>query len=239
MRIGDSVVDVGEAKTWLRDKYPPSAVEFYDRGGESPRDRVELSDIGRLTVFGAQLRFDQAVEFLERGRPSRDKLRGKPPPWPDAQGEWDLASGGSGLELQEFHDQVSTQSALALFRHFLGRWNRAQVSKLLHLKWPRFYPILDRALRDVYGPRAVQAHHELSGSRRVKRPGSASTVSYWWVFRQDLIKNDKDLRALRRELKKATPKDERTRRKCSGLGRVTLLRLQDMVTWGIGTGRFP
>jgi len=74
---------------------------------------------------------------------------------------------------------VSIRAAgFALFSHFYGQQRKeARVSKVLHLKRPDFFPILDRKVLALYRPKLVNPP-----SNRLAR-----VPLYWDLFRDDLL----------------------------------------------------
>lgn len=87
--------------------------------------------------------------------------------------------------------------ALALFMHFSARRrgvSLGKVSKVLHLKRPSLYPILDSRITLLYRQRAAAAasRHPKLGHRR----------SYWIAIRDDLIDpgNVEAIRQIRQQL---------------------------------------
>jgi hypothetical protein len=101
-------------------------------------------------------------------------------------------------------------------------------TKLLHLKRPLFYPVLDQVVRQVYEEAAAAASVATAG----KPPGKRSGRYYWAAVRADLIKpkNIDALEGIRARLRKDRgPQADR-------LLRVVDLRLLDMLAWLAGTG---
>ena len=72
--------------------------------------------------------------------------------------------------------EAQLDGALGLFAHFLGAQRGiARVSKVLHLKRPAFFPIVDSRIGTLYLP-------------RVGAPLSRSTLpAYWAAIRNDLV----------------------------------------------------
>ena len=100
-----------------------------------------------------------------------------------------------------------------------------KIGKLLHLKRPALFPVLDRDLRRLYNTRAKeQARRPELGFRRYKRV-------YWGAVRADLCawRQAVAFAALRGEL----AQDE-TR---SGWAELTDLRLLDITAWSYGKRR--
>jgi len=115
--------------------------------------------------------------------------------------------------------------ALALFEHFseparVGV-STGKISKVLHLKRPNLFPILDTELRHAYQPRAEEAARRL----QPQRPGLRA--AYWAAIRADLLDpaNVAGLAVLRRRLREH---DRDMLRRVADLSDVRLL---DIIAW--------
>ena len=100
----------------------------------------------------------------------------------------------------------------------------AKVHKILHLKRPGLYPILDDRIKRLYKPCAVTwpgRLHYLQGVAATDSP------PYWAAFREDLIRNHDPLEAYRGQL---ASDDSQTVRL---MAKLTRLRLQDIIAWRI------
>ena len=141
IRLGRDETTIESAADWLRQHYPRATVRYYDGGGPSSRNSVELADLGRMVVFAARLSFDQGVHYLERGDSPEA-------PWPEGDPDWRLAD----LTGTSFLSAPIVDAASKLFEHFRTArgGNAAQIAKLLHLKWPDFFPVVDSAMRHQY-----------------------------------------------------------------------------------------
>jgi Family of unknown function (DUF6308) len=89
----------------------------------------------------------------------------------------------------------------------------AKRSKLLHIKRPWLIPISDSRVNALYSAAAAQVGREMGGRRR----------SYWEAIRRDLVDGEAELMNAVAELTDTA--DERL------LGRLTPLRLLDIVAW--------
>lgn len=108
-----------------------------------------------------------------------------------------------------------------LYTHFRSSSPRgiggAKVSKVLHLKRPAAFPILDSHLLKTY---AVSARRQ---SRR--HTARESKRLYWAAIRNDLIQNTPELAVLRQQLSEDSDHD------VQALARLTDLRLMDICSW--------
>jgi hypothetical protein len=115
--------------------------------------------------------------------------------------------------------------ALALFDHFHKAGKRGigygKISKVLHLKRPHLYPILDSKLRDAYrGPAAAAAQRF-----QQHRPGVR--WSFWAAVRDDVLNpaNVEALKAVRTEMR--AHENELVRRAAE----LSDVRLLDILAW--------
>lgn len=172
----------------------PDTLTYYDFGGSDadphPHNTVDLSDAGRLVVINARLGADD-VPFMIR--------RAESAPWAAVSPTDDLLQ----LEWQGLLDRAEQ-----LYRHFRPATGRrlgpTRTHKLLHLKRPHVFPIVDSVVRETYGDRA-----RAEGGR------------YWPVLAQEI----QDNRAAYEQLK-ARLASER-------VGRLTVPRLHDILVWSL------
>jgi len=99
------------------------------------------------------------------------------------------------------------------------------VHKILHLKRPGLYPILDNRIKRLYKPSAAAWPGRLQYLRGVTVTDSPP---YWAAFREDLVRNHDPLEAYRTQL---ADDDNETIRL---MAKLTRLRLQDIIAWMIG-----
>jgi hypothetical protein len=211
MRIalaGDTVqLSIEEAVALLLG-YPPETVSFYDLGPPSALDAITPTDIGRLIVIegvGQKV----AVDLLLAGQ----------------NAPWGLVPHGSRLEDAD-PDGELYGNATTLFEHFdtVPGVGTAIASKLLHLKRPSFFPLLDNVVRDLYH-RAAADHYGLSTKWQKERPRWDGL--YWAAVRDDLLdrENQSGLRAIRSSLRRLGTDH------AMNVARLTDLRLLDILAW--------
>jgi hypothetical protein len=99
------------------------------------------------------------------------------------------------------------------------RVRSGKLHKVLHLKRPHLYPILDSQLRRTYRTKAKLAGAQLA------RHGQPSRPAYWAAIRDDLLANALALRQLRDQLVE-DPELER-------LAGLSDLRLLDILAWSL------
>lgn len=183
--------------------YPRGTIRWYDLAPAGPEaaNEVTLADLGRLAIINADLSGNDAVALLELGRSA---------PWDRVATDADLVEadpeGRGGLY----------DDAVALYDHFVSHpgIGPAKASKLLHLKRPHLYPILDSQVMAFYDRSARDA--AAASSREAHR-------MYWAAIRNDLIANQAALSSLRSEL------DDGELRQLGNL------RLLDILAWWLST----
>lgn len=197
--------------------YPGNTVRYYDCAGtprpeRSTAQRVTLSDLGRITLMNPKVSGADAAALLEL-EVAEDVWAAVPP---DANlADADPAVPGGLYD-----------AALALHdAHRLRSVSLGKIGKLLHLKRPALFPVLDRDLRWLYNTRATEhaLRPELTfrGYRRV----------YWGAVRADLV-------AWRQAGAFATLRGELTHDETrSGWAELTDLRLLDITAWSYGKRR--
>jgi hypothetical protein len=116
-------------------------LQHYDFGGQkgiSPSDGVTLEDTGRMTLMNPGLYGSEVAALLSAG--------------PGAP--WDVVSQTERLQDANPDEKGGLwDRARLLFDHFdrIGGIGLAKASKLLHIKRPYFYPVLDSFVVAEYG----------------------------------------------------------------------------------------
>lgn len=201
--VGSTVLTYDRAARMLSDyvqRYRGSII-YYDLAGDPARasvdssDHITLADIGRLVLLNPRLSGDDAASLLA------------------TDADWTLVPADARLENAnpdqrgELFDRMNKLQAT-----FRGRGiGPAKVAKLLHLKRPWAYPVLDRYVFKTYAGVVTTS----SGS------------GYWAAIRHDLVASGSTLRALRADLA-ARGGDLRL------LQPLPALRLLDILGWCLG-----
>jgi len=195
----------------LLEGYPDRTLELYDRGPTSGADAVGPEEIGRLIVIEP---LSQAVAV---------SLMAAAPTAP-----WHLVPLDAHLEDADPEGDLYWQ-ADQLYRHFdaLPGVGPAITSKLLHLKRPGFYPILDTVVRDLYATAAAEACARAERCK-AERPGARRL--FWAAIREDLVANRETIVELRRTL------TDRPTVKAKQLATLPTVRLLDMLAWSVQDG---
>lgn len=232
--LGDVRVEVGEAARWLRDKYNPTTVRFYDYAGtddlaaaRSPPDTVTLEDLGRLVCIAAGLRYERAHTLLDTEAEV---------PWPETEIVPLATVDGDD---DEFLAHPSVQALWDLFDFWDSRTGLgfATVAKLLHLKWPNFIPVTDSEVMAMYRPRAVRKHNASTAIPGTRQRTTANISAYWLAFREDLLAAQGALGAVREALNELDDPETDDANATGHVERVrglTDVRLLDMLAWGLG-----
>jgi hypothetical protein len=209
---GTHRVSEAKAVTALLSHYPKATVRHFDLGPASRPDEIDATDIGRLAV----------IEALEL----------KTIEWILAQGltaPWHLVPMDARLE------DATPGGTLYAGAGALYEWFRttnvqdAKVSKLLHIKRPTFFPILDQLVRKLYEKAAIKAHAATSAA--FKRDQPKWDRLFWPAIGMDVAENKVALMTLRDRLR--TRSKGRTEQAVFArqLLQVTDLRLMDMIAW--------
>lgn len=191
----------------------PRTIREYDLGQRGDPGHLTPEEAWRSRVINSRLTGNE-----------RDKLvaRAAEPdcPWGDVPENADLAAADPTVPGEVF------DAAARLYWYFT--WPEgipgvrvAKVHKILHLKRPKFYPILDDRLRELYRDRASEWVGELARLEVTIE----DSPPYWAAIRQDLLCNQAQLDGYRHEL--VADGDEAV----APMVQLTNLRLQDIVAW--------
>lgn len=199
MRVGDQDVIFRDAlnlvSAYARDY--AATILYYDfdgraEGAVKPANGVRLSDLGRMTMINADLNGDDAAALLSLRLPwssvaETARLQDADPDEPD------------GL--------YAAMTSMWFDVRGLRGIGQTKASKLLHIKRPFAFPLLDRDVRKTYQGRY------------------AASEEFWRELRTDLIDGADDLERIATELR---AHDDANRRRA---GRLPHLRLLDVLAW--------
>ena len=145
MRIASEDLTVDQAVAVCRwyARQHPATLELYDFGGTNtdphPHDTVELSDAGRLVAINANLKANDVPTMIHAA----------------ANAPWDAVGPEEDLLATKVPEEL-LQRAEKLYRHFRGAGlGPTRTHKLLHLKRPAVYPIVDSVVRVTYKAQAA------------------------------------------------------------------------------------
>ncbi|TDK96491.1 hypothetical protein EI067_15435 [Mycobacterium paragordonae] len=204
IEIAGRALSIDDCVDKLR-RYPRRTLSRYDQPGSGARDCLAREEIIRTRAVSSRISEAEVDWFLHRAKDA---------PWPSPQAD-DLRQADPAIANGRYDELVK------LYSHFNDGAPRgiamAKISKVLHVKRPAAYPILDRRIALVYRDAAAQA------ARRY--PQRSQSRAYWAAIRDDLIANTESgaLQALRAALEDVSFGNNVTS--------VTDLRLLDMLTW--------
>jgi hypothetical protein len=183
-------------------KAHPDTLAYYDFAGACtaphPHDTVDLSDAGRLVVINARLTADDVPTMIAAAAEA---------PWGLVDWEEDLITAPDPEDLLGRAEKLYDH-----FRYFRERGlGPTRTHKLLHLKRPAVYPIVDSVVRRTY-----KRHAERAAEVR----GRGGT-HYWLALAEELRVNGEVFAALREALG-----DQR-------IGQLSTPRLFDILIWSL------
>jgi Family of unknown function (DUF6308) len=201
--IAEQPVPVAEALERL-ENYPKSTPAIYDYPGPGKEDTITVEEIARTRKVSSRISRVHGEWFITMAQSA---------PWTPSGGDLRDAypdeSGG-------LYDQM-----LDLYNHFASaapsRIGIAKISKVLHLKRPTQFPILDSRLTRAYKSAAARAASAC--------PRRGHKYMYWAAIRSDLQDSADGIAELR--IRMAAHPSTRVQ----SLGAVSDLRLHDMLTW--------
>lgn len=190
--------------------YPAVTVTRYDLPGPGPAAAITADEIARTHKVRSRISHAQRDWFI---RTALDA------PWAAVPTAAQLIDADPNLG-GELYDRAE-----ALYDHFRTAAPRhvgvAKISKVLHLKRPGLFPILDSKVMTFY------RHHARAAAARYPHLGRREM--YWAAIRDDLCTNldSGALMMFRRRL--AQSETEQVRR----LASLTDVRLLDLLTWAV------
>lgn len=191
-------------------RYPRSTPPAFDFVGPGLPEQLTPTEVKRTRKINSRISNLELAFFVETADTA---------PWIDADS--DLATADPDARL--FSDMTD------LYWHFAERApkgvNVGKISKVLHLKMPHLYPILDRRVVDAYRPlaRALRGHYpQLNRRRRT-----------WLAVRDDLLaaRSTGALELLRGRLRGFESADKSEQEKVRRLDQLTDVRLLDILVW--------
>lgn len=185
MRVANDFIDESRAtKLLLRfSRQREATVRYYDyRGTEAitPSDGVTLEDLGRMALMNPRLSGNDCALMLKVGN--------------DAAVPWDAVPHGANLVDADPEEEAGLYDrAQALYKHFTTKSGigDAKASKLLHIKRPYLFPVLDKEVRDFYDGAARKA------AKSSDRWRSTRSRLYWVAIRNDVIEGQQELAAIK------------------------------------------
>jgi hypothetical protein len=201
--VAEEPLGLSEALNRL-ERYPPRTPAIYDYPGPGEPSMITFDEIARTRAVSSRISTVEGDWFIALARTA---------PWTSSDADLRDADPGEPGGLYD--------SMLHLYGHFAAAppkgVNTAKISKVLHLKRPKQFPILDSRLVRIYREAATHeaATYTSRGSRRM----------YWAAIRSDLERSSDGLKELRTSMA-AHPVT-----RVQALQAVSDLRLHDMLTW--------
>jgi len=200
--IAEEPLGLSEALERL-EQCPSRTPAIYDYPGPGEPSVITSGEIARTRAVSSRISAVEGDWFIALAKTA---------PW--IPGDGDLRDADPG-ESGGLYDAM-----LHLYDHFAGTApkgvNMAKISKVLHLKRPTQFPILDSRLARIYREAATRAAtYESRGNRRM----------YWAAIRSDLERSADGLTELRTRMA-AHPA-----MRVQALQAVSDVRLHDMLTW--------
>lgn len=196
----------------------PRTIREYDLGDRGDPGVLTEAEAWRSRIIGSRLTHGERDEVIGRAVSA---------PWASVPADADLGDADPAVPGGLF------ASAACLYWTFtwpdrISGVAVAKVHKILHLKRPGLYPILDDRVKGLYEPCAAAWPARLQYLEGVT---ATDSPPYWAAIRADLITNHEPLEACRGRL----AEDENATVRL--MARLTRLRLQDIIAWMIASGR--
>jgi hypothetical protein len=195
----------------------PRTIREYDFGAPGDPNLLTGAEAWRSRIINSRLSRSECDQVVSRALSA---------PW-DSVPVWaDLAHADPGEPGGLFVDAARLYWSFTWPERITGV-SVAKVHKILHLKRPGLYPILDKRVKSLYRPSAAEWAPRLG-----HRGGAtlADSPPYWAAFRDDLARNRDALHTFRAQM--AENKDEVVRT----MAKLTCLRLQDIIAWMVAVG---
>ena len=201
--VADKSLTIEQALAVFR-RYSLKTVHRYDLKGLGDPRVITLEEAARTRAVSSRLSNKHAAWFVARSQAA---------PWPHP--DTDLAEADPS-ERDGLYDQMN-----ACYEYFHSDRPRdvdiGKISKVLHIKRPRLFPILDTEVRACYKQAARRAARDY--------PARGHKVMFWAAIRYDLIANRQcgSLAELRDTFASEPP--------LKVYSALTDLRLLDILTW--------
>lgn len=193
-----------EAALARLERYPAKTPTVYDYPGPGQPTSICIDEIRRTRAVSSRISALQGDWFISRAAAA---------PWTSPESTLQEADPG---ESDGPYDAME-----GLYKHFIAAAPKgvgmAKVSKVLHLKRPAQFPILDSRLARIYRDSATREAKTYAnrGYRKM----------YWAAIRHDLLKSGDALAELRHRI------DEHPSSRVRAFQSLTDVRLHDMLTW--------
>jgi hypothetical protein len=186
-------------------------LQKFDLAGRGEPQQLTREEVLRTRIISSRISYRETDDWFIPRAADADALWSAVPPCSDLRDADPAEIGG-------LYD-----AALNLYQHFLCGSPRgigvAKASKVLHVKRPGLYPLLDSRL--------IKRYRQCAKQKARRYPQRNARRLYWAAIRADLLaaKDNGALVKLRRHLKEDTDPNVRS------LNGLTDLRLLDICTW--------
>lgn len=188
-----------------------TSLRRYDFADGGAADILTVDEAARSRIIISHVTNVEAAWFASQGRSA---------PWSDVPGDADIRD----ADPQE-HDGLYDH-ALSLYEFFRDAApmgiRATKVHKVLHVKRPALFPVMDERLWRIYRAAAAEAARKLANVR----PGSE--LLYWAAVRDDLLNEDN-----RETLGKGRAELAQLDGIVGQMAELTDLRLLDIIAWRI------
>ena len=165
----------------------PRTIRDYDRGGRGNPNYLTADEAWRSRIINSRLTRNECQQLAARAAALGC-------PWRDVPEDASLSGADPALQGGAF------DKAARLYWHFtvprIHGVRVAKVHKVLHIKRPALYPILDARVRNLYIESARPWVDQLTRLQVTIE----DSPPYWAAIRQDLVCNEARLDAYQREL---------------------------------------
>lgn len=178
----------------------------YDLAAQEDAYRLTSADVQRTRRLASRISNQELAWFLQRAESAT---------WSDVPADADLRNADPS-QTNGLYDRMDD-----LYVHFRAtaprRIRGAKISKVLHLKRPALFPILDSHLERTYRKTARHAAQ--------RHPERGHRYMYWAAIRDDLLGNSEAIAKLKEACAADDGADVRR------LTELTDLRVMDILTW--------
>jgi Family of unknown function (DUF6308) len=203
------------ADIWRQYARRTRTLHGYDLAGTGDQASLTRAEVARSRIIASRISNDECGRLLRRSQSA---------PWASVSMDMDLAQADPVRRGGPF------DNAAALYWHFTTPHERgigmAKIHKVLHLKRPQLYPVLDRLVRRLYSAQASVWVDVIPGARR------EDAVTFWAAIRADLI--DEDNRAALEVYRESL----RVTRETAAMANLPAVRLLDIAAWEIARREF-
>jgi hypothetical protein len=194
-----------------------TTIRDYDLPGPGSPGELTAEEAWRSRIIGSRLTYAERDQVVDRAADA---------PWAGVSAGADLADADPATPGGPFAAAASLYWRFTWPERIHGV-RAAKVHKILHVKRPALYPILDGSLSALYRPFASDWLKPLSYLGELTTDDSPP---YWASFRADLVRNYDELQNYRTQLAR-----EGDQTVCL-MAKLTRLRLLDVIAWMVATG---